>query len=107
MIKRFTRNFEGHLAYSHIYVDFEKTKEDYQIYNPSIGFDYSVAQDKRIAIDVGYFIQDNSKRIGNIDDESGPTADGVFEKTFQRGSISLLGSAGYVVAFFGAENLGL
>ncbi|MBW2608285.1 MAG: outer membrane beta-barrel protein, partial [Deltaproteobacteria bacterium] len=49
LIKRFTRQFEGHLAYSHVYVDFETTEEDYQIYNPSIGFDYSIAQDKRIA----------------------------------------------------------
>jgi len=107
LIKRFTRQFEGHLAYSHVYVDFETTEEDYQIYNPSIGFDYSIAQDKRIAADVGYFIQDNSKRVGDIDDESGITADAVFEKTFQRSSISLLGSAGYEDAYFGAENLGL
>ena len=107
LIKRFARQFEGHLAYSHIYVDFEETEEDYQIYNPSIGFDYSVAQDKRVAIDVGYFSQDNSKRTGDIDDESGMTADGVFEKTFKKGSISLLGAAGYDEAYFGAENLGM
>jgi hypothetical protein len=107
LIKQFSRQFEGHLAYSHTYVDFETTEEDYQIYNPAIGFDYSIAQDKRIAINVGYFVQDNSKRAGNIDDESGMTADGVFEKTFRRGSISLLGSAGYEEAYFGAENLGL
>ena len=107
LIKRFTRQFEGYLAYSHVYVDFETTEEDYQIYNPSIGFDYSIAQDKSIAIDVGYFFQDNDKRVGDIDDESGITADAVFEKTFQRGSISLLGSAGYDEAYFGAENLGL
>ncbi len=107
LIKRFTRQFEGHLAYSHVYVDFETTEEDYQIYNPSIGFDYSIAQDKRIAIDVGYFFQDNDKRAGDIDDESGITADAVFEKTFQRSSISLLGAGGYDEAFFGAENLGL
>jgi hypothetical protein len=107
LIKRFTRQFEGHLAYSHVYVDFETTEEDYQIYHPSIGFDYSVARDKRIAIDVGYFFQDNDKRIGDVDDNSGITADVVFEKTFQRGSISLLGAGGYEEAYFGAENLGL
>jgi putative beta-barrel porin BBP2 len=106
LIRHFTRQFEGHLAYSHIYVDFEKTKEDYQIYNPFIGFEYSIAQDKRISLNVGYFVQDNSKRAGNIDDESGMTAEGVFEKTFQKGSISLSGSAGHDEAFFGAENLG-
>jgi len=107
LIKRFSRQLEGHLAYNHIYVDFEKTEEDYQIYNPSIGFDYSVAEDKRIVIDVGYFFRDNDKRIGDIDDESGPTADVVFEKTFQRGSVSLNGSGGYEGAYFGAEDLGL
>lgn len=107
LIKRFSRQLEGYLAYTHIYVDFEKTKEDYQIYNPSIGFDYSIAQDKRIALEVGYFFQDNDKRVGDIDDESGMTADAVFEKTFQRGSVSLTGAGGYDEAFFGAENLGL
>jgi hypothetical protein len=107
LINRFTRQFEGHLAYSHVYVDFETTEEDYQIYNPSVGFDYSIAQDKRIAVDVGYFVQDNSKRAGDIDDESDITADAVFEKTFQRSSISLLGAAGYDGVYFGAENLGL
>ena len=107
LIKQFSRQLEGHLAYSHTYVDFEETEEDYQIYNPSIGFDYSVAQDKRIAIDVGYFVQDNGKRTGDIDDESGMTADSVFEKTFRRGSVSLTGSAGYDEAYFGAENLGM
>ncbi|MEA3436526.1 MAG: outer membrane beta-barrel protein, partial [Thermodesulfobacteriota bacterium] len=107
LIKRFTRQFEGNLTYSHVYVDFETTEEDYQIYNPSVGFDYSIAQDKRIALDVGYFVQDNSKRVGDIDDESGITADAVFEKTFQRSSISLLGATGYDGVYFGAENLGL
>lgn len=107
LIKRFSRQLEGHLAYTHIYVDFETTEEDYQIYNPYIGFDYSVAQDISIAADVGYFVQDNSKRAGNIDDRSGVTADSNITKTFRRGSIGLLGSAGYNEAFFGAENLGL
>ena len=107
LIKRFSRQLEGHLAYTHIYFDFKETEEDYQIYNPYIGFNYEVAQDKRIAIDVGYFFQDNDKRIGDIDDESGPTADVVFEKTFQRGSVSLTGSGGYDGAYFGAENLGM
>ena len=57
LIKRFSRQLEGHLAYTHIYVDFETTEEDYQIYNPYIGFNYEVAQDKTVTIDVGYFVQ--------------------------------------------------
>ena len=108
LIKQFSRQFEGYFTYYHTYFDFGRNGEDdYQIYNPSIGFDYSVAQDKRIAIDVGFFYQDNDKRTGDIDDDSGVTADGVFEKTFRRGSISLLGSTGYDETYFGAENLGL
>jgi Putative beta-barrel porin 2 len=107
LIKRFTRQFEGYLAYSHTYVDFETTEEDYQIYNPYIGFNYEVAQDKTITVDVGYFYQDYDEEIEGRDDKSGPTADIVFEKTFQRGSVSLTGSGGYDGAYFGAENLGL
>jgi len=107
LIKRFSRQLEGHLAYTHIYVDFEKTEEDYQIYNPYIGFNYEVAQDISIYADVGYFYQDYDERIEGRDDKSGPTADVVFEKTFQRGSVNLTGAGGYDGAYFGAESLGL
>ena len=107
MIKRFSRQLEGHLAYTHIYVDFETTEEDYRIYNPYIGFNYSVAEDKTIAVDVGYFIQDYEEEIDDRDDSSGLTADVNFTKTFRRGLISLTGATGPTQAYFGAENLGL
>ena len=109
LIKQFSRQFEGHLGYSHIYFDSEETvtEEDYQIYNPFIGFDYSVAEDKTIAVDVGYFYQDYKEETDARDDDSGITADAVFEKTFRRGSVSLTGSAGYFGAYLGAEDLGL
>lgn len=109
LIKQFSTQFEGHLGYSHIYFDSTATvtEEDYQIYNPYIGFDYSVAEDKTIAVDVGYFWQDYKEDIDERDDDSGISADVDFEKTFQRGSISFTGSAGYFGAYFGAEDLGL
>jgi Putative beta-barrel porin 2 len=107
LIKRFSRQLEGHLAYTHIYVDFETTEEDYQIYNPYIGFNYEVAQDKTVTVDVGYFIQNYKEEIDDRDDSSGLTADVNFTKTFQRGLISLTGATGPTQAYFGAENLGL
>jgi len=109
LIKQFSRQFEGHLGYSHIYFDSEETvtEEDYQIYNPFIGFDYSIAEDKTIAVDVGYFYQDYKEETDERDDDSGITADAIFEKTFRRGSVSLTGSAGYFGAYFGAEDLGM
>jgi putative beta-barrel porin BBP2 len=107
LIKRFSRQLEGHLAYTHIYVDFEATEEDYQIYNPYIGFNYEVAQDKTVTVDVGYFIQNYKEEIDDRDDSSGLTADVNFTKTFQRGLISLTGATGPTQAYFGAENLGL
>jgi len=102
LIKQFSRQFEGHLGYSHIYFDSKATiiEEDYQIYNPYIGFTYSLAQDNTITVDVGYFYQDYDEQIEGRDDQSGPTAD-------ERGSASLTGSGGYDGAYFGAENLGL
>jgi len=107
LIKRFSRQLEGHLAYTHIYVDFETTEEDYQIYNPYIGFNYEVAQDKTVTVDVGYFFQDYDEETDDRDDSSGLTADVNFTKTFQRGLISLTGATGPTQAYFGAENLGL
>lgn len=107
LIKRFSRQLEGHLAYTHIYVDFETTEEDYQIYNPYIGFNYEVGRDISISADVGYFYQDYEEEIDDRDNSSGLTADVNFTKTFQRGLISLTGATGPTQAYFGAENLGL
>jgi len=109
LIKQFSRQLEGHLGYSHIYFDSEETvtEEDYQIYNPYIGFDYSVAEDKTITVDVGCFYQDYKEETDERDDNLGITADAIFEKTFRRGSVSLTGSTGYFGAYFGAEDLGL
>jgi len=107
LIKRFSRQLEGHLAYTHIYFDSEVNEDDYQIYNPYIGFNYEVAQDKTVIVNVGYALLNYEEEIDDRDDLSGPTADAVFEKTFQRGSISLLGAGGYDFAYFGAEDLGV
>ena len=107
LIKRFSRQLEGHLAYTHIYFDSEVNEDDYQIYNPYIGFNYEVAQDKTVTVDVGYFVQDYEEETDDRDGSSGLTADVVFEKTFQRGLISLTGATGPTQAYFGAENLGL
>jgi len=109
LIKQFSRQLEGHLGYSHIYFDSKETlaEEDYQIYNPYIGFDYSIAEDKRIAVDIGYFFRNYREETDERDDDSGITANAIFEKTFRRGSVSLTGSTGYVGAYFGAEDLEL
>jgi len=109
LIKQFSRQLEGHLGYIHIYFDSKAAsgEEDYQIYNPYIGFDYSITADKTIAVDVGYFFQDYKEETDERDDDSGITANAIFEKTFRRGSVSLTGSGGYDGAYFGAENLGL
>jgi len=72
-----------------------------------IGFDYSIAEDKTIAVDVGYFFQDYKEETDERDDDSGITANAIFEKTFRRGSVSLTGSTGYFGAYLGAEDLGL
>jgi len=109
LIKQFSRQLEGHLGYAHTYFDSKATltEEDYQIYNPYIGCHYSVAEDKTVAVDVGYFIQDYDEETDERDDDSGITANVAFEKTFRKGSINLTGSAGYFGAYFGAEDLGL
>ena len=104
MVKRFTRHFEGFVQYAHTSIDYKGDTEDYQVYDSSIGMNYTMAEELALSLRAGYFIQD----LEESEDEDGIVIDGLLDKTwtFRRGSIYLAGSSGYDANYGGAENLG-
>ena len=104
LANKFTKYLKGSIRYSHTIMDYKGDTEDYKIYDPSIGINYTIAEDTFISLNAGYFIQDRE----NSDDESGLTLTGNLGKTweFKQGSITATGSSGYEESYFGSENLG-
>ena len=103
LIKRFSGYLEGFVQYAHTAVDYDGNSEDFQVYNSSAGFIYTISSDTSFSLEMGYAILDG--------DDSGDTstlsAIGSLTKTFKRGSIDLIGSSGYGGSYFGAETLGV
>ena len=102
LIKSFTRYFEGFIRYSHTYMHYIGETENYKVYNPSTGLNYTLPDDISLSFDIGYYIRE----MEESDNESGLNTSGSLTKTYRRGSINLTGSGGYEESFFGAENLG-
>jgi len=105
LIKRFSRRLNGYIRYSHLVVDYKEGNieiEDDQTYNPSIGFNYLLAEDISTSLDLGYFYNDFKDFR---DDQSGPTVDLRLIKTLERGTLNLSALGGYDYALFGYEDL--
>jgi len=103
LIKRFSRHLEGFVQYAHWLVEYDGNSEDYQVYIPSAGFNYAISDDTSFSLEMGYAFLNRDEE----DDESFMSAIGNLTKTFRRGSINIIGSAGYEGADFGAEGLGV
>ena len=96
LLKKFTRNLDGFIGYSHTTVDYDGIREDNKTYNPSIGFSYLIEEDISLNVDVGFFINDSENRSN----QSGMTGDIRLIKRFERGSINLSAIGGYDSARF-------
>ena len=103
LIKRITRHLEGFVQYAHTALNYDGTTEDYQVYNPSAGFNYTISNDIFFSLGIGYSILDREES----DNDSVMSANGSLTKTFRRGSINIVGSGGYEESDFGAETLGV
>jgi len=103
LIKRFSRQLDGFVQYAHTLVEYDGNSEDFQIYNPSAGFIYTLSSDTSFSFEMGYAVLDGE----DSDSESAMSAIGTLSKTFKRGSINLFGSSGYEGSYFGAEELGI
>lgn len=111
LTRKFTKYLDGFVQYSHTHMDFEGDSEDpegenedYQIYDPSIGINYTIAEGTFLSLSVGYFYRDRKYSSDN----SGLTVNGDIGKTWalKRGSVNITGASGYDESYFGAENLG-
>jgi hypothetical protein len=104
LIRRLGRHFDTFVEYSHSVMDYEGETENYNIYNPSAGVRWQIAEDSRFSLDIGYFVRDSEVS----DDDSGLTIDGDLGTTwrFRSGLISIIGSSGYRESYLDAENLG-
>ena len=104
LTRRFTKHFSGNLRYQHTFMDFKGATEDYQIYDPSVGMSYTLADGSHVSMNIGYFLQHKE----NSDDENGLSFSGNIGKTwkFRKGYINISGTGGYSEAYYGAEVLG-
>ena len=103
LIRRISRPLEVFVQYAHTVVEYDGTSEDSQIYNPSAGFIYTMSSDTSFSLEMGYAYFDPE----DSDSGSALSAIGNLTKTFKRGSINFIGSAGYEGSYFGAEDLGV
>ena len=103
LIKKFTLQLEGFIQYAHTALEYDGDSEDYQVYNPSAGFSYTISNDVFFSLGMGCSFINREES----DDESVMSANGSLTKTFSRGSVNIIGSGGYEESDYGAENLGV
>lgn len=106
LIKVISRHLELNAAYEHTFMRWEGQglQNDYQVYHPSIGMNYTFDNETALSINAGYFVQD----IDSRENEKGLTLDGNIGKTwtFRSGLINVSGSSGYEQSQLNTENLG-
>ena len=101
-LKRFGKHFIGHIRYTHVVVNYQGEENDDQTYNPSIGFNYEIAKDISLNLDVGYFRNDFKLR----EDTDAFNGSLLLIKEFERGKINLSALGGFDYDFYGSEKLG-
>ena len=104
LIRVLSRHLDVFVEYTHTLTRFDGDSEDYNIYEPALGMEWTIDQDASVSISAGYYVRD----LADGDNETGWTLDGDINKqwTTQRSSFSLTGSSGYDQSYFGSENLG-
>jgi hypothetical protein len=103
IIHSFGRQLDGYVRYAHTYRDFDGDSDDYQIFNPAVGFDYDVGPGTRLEVETGYFYRDRDN--GGGDSGFNGSADLTHEFS-ERGTLFLSVSGGYESADFTSEALG-
>jgi hypothetical protein len=91
LIKKMTRNFQTYIKYKHTHT--EKENGNKKVYNPSLGFDWTITQDSGVSLGLGYLIQEWEQGT-----DKGLFVDADIFKTFnlsRRGALTLSGASGY------------
>lgn len=103
LIKRFGRQFEGYIAYSHVDTVFMAGGDDYQVHSSLVGFDWKEQANSSLGASFGYFFRDTEAG----DDDTGIVGSIESAYSWDEGSaIAVSGKVGYDIASYGAENLG-
>jgi hypothetical protein len=102
--KRFTRHFDAFLQYAHTRMEYEGLTEDYEIYDPGIGFNYIAGDYTNISLVLGYTIRD--REISDDQESLIVNGDLTTAWVFRRARIDLAATSGYRQNTFGAENNG-
>lgn len=105
LVRRFTRQIEGHLQYAHTDFHYDGDTEGYKLYNPSVGITYQYDPDTTITGSVGYLMRDYDES----DNREGftPTGEIGITKQYRRFSFHVAFLGGYRESYLDAENLGL
>lgn len=103
--RRITRHLSAYAQYAQTYLNYEDDGVDYDVYEPTIGFNYQLDQNTRIDIGAGWYFQDFDD--GNSDDGFVLTALADKVWPFRRGSVGLTLLSGTDIDDTGVEDLGL
>lgn len=109
LIKRFSRHFDLYLEYEHETIDYLADGVDYNVYSPTVGFEWAEQADTSFAASFGYFYrkEDIPSGSGDSEDDDGIVASASLTHDWTAGgSFAFSGSIGQDRASFGAENLG-
>jgi hypothetical protein len=105
MNRRLNRHLNVYAEYAHTVLDYtEGDSIDYEVYEPTVGFDYQLDENTRIDIGVGWYFQN----LDEGDDDDGFLLTALADKVwpFRRGLVGLTLLAGTDIDDEGAEDLG-
>lgn len=105
--RRIDRHLNAYAQYQHTVLDYtEGLSSDYDVYEPSVGFNYQLDQNTRIDMAFGwYFVNDDGIRGNDDDFIITATADKVWP--FRRGLFGITLLSGYDIDDGGTQDLGL
>lgn len=105
LIYNYSRRWDFFVRYAHTYQEYKEESEDYQIYYPSLGFEYTYDETTFLSLEGGPLVRDYEDRS----EEYGYTvfADGRKSWLFPRGNIDIYISNGLDYDYVSTQNLGL
>ena len=105
LLYNYSRKWDFFFRYAHTYQDYMEESEDYQIYYPSLGFEYTYDDTTFLSLEGGPLVRDYEDRS----EEYGYTifADGRKSWLFPRGNIDIYISNGLDYDYVSTQNLGL
>lgn len=103
--KKFSSNLSAFIQYTHTIAKFaEGGRENYNIYDPSVGITYLLGDKIPLTLSMGYFIRD--KEISESEGALSFKSDIGKAWTFGKTTLNLSANSGYDQSYFGAQQLG-